>query len=359
MEGRMIEYKRADLLQEDVDAIVNTVNCVGVMGRGIALQFKNKFPENYKKYAAACKNYEVQPGKMFVYQTGQLTNPKFIINFPTKRHWKGKSRIEDIENGLVDLVNVIKKYNIKSIAIPPLGSGLGGLDWQVVKQKIETSLQSLEDTKVIVFEPTELKSAKSIIKVVPKMTPGRAALVELIDRYLQGLLDPFVTLLEVHKLVYFMQEAGEPLKLKFQKAPYGPYAENLRHVLNAIEGHLLCGYEDGGDNPAKQLTLLPDAVVNAKEFLKKNTQTQRHLNRVADLVEGFETPFGLELLATVHWVIKTREIKDNNELIENVYSWNERKKQFTDRQITVALHTLEKKGWVVSNERGYRVDVSV
>ena len=245
----MIEYKRADLLQEDADAIVNTVNCVGVMGRGIALQFKNKFPENFKEYAAACKKQEVQPGKMFVHQTGQLTNPRFIINFPTKRHWKGKSKLEDIDSGLADLINVIKKYNIKSIAIPPLGSGLGGLDWELVKKKIETSLSRLDNTKIIIFEPSELATAKSASKVVPKMTHGRAALVELMDRYLKGLLDPFVSLLEVHKLVYFMQEAGEPLKLEFQKASYGPYAQNLRHVLNAIEGHLLSGYEDGGDAP--------------------------------------------------------------------------------------------------------------
>ena len=125
----MIEFKRGDILKEEAEAIVNTVNCVGVMGRGIALQFKNTFPDNFKVYAEACKKQEVQPGHMFVYSTDKFTNPRYIINFPTKRHWRGNSRIEDIESGLKDLVDVIHKYDIKSLAIPPLGSGLGGLEW--------------------------------------------------------------------------------------------------------------------------------------------------------------------------------------------------------------------------------------
>ena len=148
----MIEYKSGDLLIEDVEAIVNAVNCVGVMGKGIALQFKNAFPDNFKAYALACKNKEVMPGKMFVYATNQLTNPRYIINFPTKRHWKGNSKIEDIESGLVALVDIIEKYHIKSIAIPPLGSGLGGLEWNIVKHLIENSLKSI-DIKVVIFEP--------------------------------------------------------------------------------------------------------------------------------------------------------------------------------------------------------------
>lgn len=181
------------------------------------------------------------------------------------------------------------------------------------------------------------------------MTPGRAALLGLMDRYLHGLLDPFVTLLEVHKLLYFMQEAGEPLRLKFTKAPYGPYAENLRHVLNAIEGHFLTGYEDGGDNPTKQLTPMSDVVTEAKRYLENRSDTQKHFQKVADLVEGFETPFGLELLATVHWIAKIEGIVDHADLVEKVYHWNDRKKQFTERQINIAVQTLVEKGWI---ERG-------
>ena len=133
----MIKYKTGNILTEDAEAIVNTVNCVGVMGRGIALQFKKALPENFKAYATACKRDEVQPGRMFVYETGELTNPRYVVNFPTKRHWRGKSRMEDIQSGLKALTEVIKERNIRSIAIPPLGSGLGGLDWMQVKSQIE------------------------------------------------------------------------------------------------------------------------------------------------------------------------------------------------------------------------------
>lgn len=177
------------------------------MGRGIALQFKNFFPANFKAYAKACQNEKVQPGKMFVHDTGQLTNPRYIINFPTKRHWRGKSRMEDIETGLEDLVETIRKHKIRSIAIPPLGSGLRGLDWAEVKQRIEEELEPLDDVQVKIYEPAGAPATERMVRnrEVPKMTAGRAALVELMDRYLAGLLDPFMTLLEVHKLMYFMQ----------------------------------------------------------------------------------------------------------------------------------------------------------
>ncbi len=344
----MIEYKTGDILREDAEALVNTVNCVGVMGRGIALQFKNAFPANFKAYAAACKDDEVQPGRMFVFETGTLTNPRYIVNFPTKRHWRGKSRLSDIASGLEALVGVIRSKRIRSIAIPPLGSGLGGLDWADVKARIEGALSGLEDVCVIVYEPAGAPDAKSIahIRAVPEMTTGRAALVELIHRYLSGLLDPFVTLLEIHKLMYFMQEAGESLQLRFKKGPYGPYAENLRHVLNAIEGHLLSGYADGGDAPGKKLELVPGAVEDATRFLEGHAVTRAHLAKVAHLVAGFESPFGLELLSTVHWVMKEQETASVEEVVERTYAWNDRKLQFTPRQIALAVDVLADKGWV-------------
>ena len=188
----MITYKTGNLLLEDVEALVNTVNCVGVMGRGIALQFKKTFPENFKVYEKACKQETVVPGKMFVHETGNLTNPKLIINFPTKRHWRGASRLEDIEAGLEDLIHVIKKYRIKSIALPPLGCGLGGLDWNTVRERIETILKDIADLDIIIFEPKGTPDSGNIIihRKVPNMTPGRAALVELIQRYLSGKPSP-------------------------------------------------------------------------------------------------------------------------------------------------------------------------
>ncbi|MEA2664433.1 MAG: hypothetical protein QOI11_1377 [Candidatus Eremiobacteraeota bacterium] len=344
----MITFTTGDIFATDVEALVNTVNCVGIMGRGIALQFKNVFPKNFEAYEAACACQKVNPGQMFVFETGTMTNPRYIINFPTKRHWRGKSRMEDIESGLKALAGEIRARRIRSIAIPPLGSGLGGLHWPDVRVRIEEALRDLPDVDVLVYEPNGAPGAQTLARSreVTKMTPGRAALVVLMHRYLGGLLDPFVTLLEVHKLMYFMQEAGQPLRLQYTKAPYGPYAENLRHVLRTVEGHLLSGYADGGDAPDKRMELVPGAVGEAQAFLKSDRETQSRFERVSRLVEGFESPFGLELLATVHWVASREMASSTQEIVHRVYGWNERKKRFSPRQIGLAFDVLHSKGWL-------------
>ena len=346
----MIELKSGDILKDDAEALVNTVNCVGVMGRGIALQFKKAFPANFKAYAAACKEELVQPGRMFVFETGRLEPPRYIINFPTKRHWRGKRRMSDIESGLGALARAIRENGIGSIAIPPLGSGLGGLEWSEVRQRIEAALEPLTDVRVTIYEPLRAHAADKMTRSreAPNMTPGRAALVELMHRYLAGLLDPFVTLLEVHKLMYFLQEAGEPLKLRFNRAAYGPYAENLRHVLNAIEGHLVAGYDDGGDAPDKQLKLVPGAVEEAERFLQQHADTRSRFDKVTALVEGFESPFGLELLATVHWIMTRNTPAGVDDVVAQTYAWSPRKRQFTPRQVGIAIEVLAQKGWAPS-----------
>lgn len=348
----MIEYTSGDILQCEVDALVNTVNCVGVMGRGLALQFKNAYPDNFKAYAAACKQEAVQPGRMFVFATGELSTPRFIINFPSKRHWRGKSRIEDIEAGLIDLVQVIRQHKIRSIAIPPLGAGLGGLAWQDVRPRIAAALAELTEVQVLVFEPNATPVERRVHgRDVPKMTAGRAALVELMQRYLSGLLDPFVTLLEVHKLMYFMQAAGEPLRLQYVKHHYGPYAENLRHVLRVIEGHLITGYADGGDAPNKPLALVPGAVADAQGFLAQHHTSRSRFERVTRLVEGFESSHGLELLATVHWVMCQEGATEQADIERHVYAWSSHKQQFTPRQIAIARARLQAQGWLVPTDK--------
>jgi O-acetyl-ADP-ribose deacetylase (regulator of RNase III) len=277
--------------------------------------------------------------------------PRFVINFPTKRHWRGKSRIEDIESGLEALVQEVRTRGIRSIAIPPLGAGLGGLDWPTVRERIEDAMAELPDVRVIVFEPKDAP-ASQVARRAPEsttMTPGRAALVGLMDRYLAGLLDPFVTLLEVHKLMYFMQEAGEPLRLRLAKAHYGPYAENLRHVLHEIEGSLVTGYGDGGDEPEKPLELLPGAVERARAALADRPETNERFDRVGRLVEGFESSFGLELLSTVHWVLAHEGAETDEELVTKTYAWGERKRRFSEHQILLAREVLAQKGFVSSS----------
>ncbi len=344
----MIELTQGDILQADAEALVNTVNCVGVMGRGIALQFKKAFPENFKRYKAACDNKELQPGKMFIYDLNRLYNPRYVVNFPTKRHWKGKSRMADIETGLQALVEEVRKRDINSIAIPPLGCGLGGLRWADVRAKIEDAFQDLSDVQILLYEPKGAPPAEKMVhsKKVPNLTVGRAALLVLMRRYLAAVMDPFVTLLEIHKLMYFMQESGEGLKLQYNKGLYGPYAQNLRHVLTIMEGHFITGYGDAEDNPEREINLLPEVLPRAEGFLEDHPSTRKHFQRVVDLISGFETPFGMELLSTVHWVANNEGAITADQAVSKTYSWNDRKRMFLEKHIRLAWDILERKGWL-------------
>jgi uncharacterized protein YwgA len=159
-------------------------------------------------------------------------------------------------------------------------------------------------------------------------------------------MDPTITLLEVHKLMYFMQEAGEPLRLRYAKAPYGPYAENLRHVLNEIEGHFINGYGDAEDKPDKSLELNLNASEQAEIFLAQHEATQKRFDSVADLIKGFETTFGMELLSSVHWVAIHEKATTPEEAVTKIHDWNKRKRMFTSRHIHLAWNRLHKVGWL-------------
>lgn len=344
----MLHLTSGDILQAHAEALVNTVNCVGVMGRGIALQFRKAFPENFKVYQSACLRKEVRPGRMLTVETGILTGPRYVINFPTKRHWRGNSRIEDIDAGLEALVREVRQRGIKSIAIPPLGCGLGGLDWNEVRPRIVRAFESLPDVEVLLFEPSGAPVPEQMAKRSgpPAMTPGRAVLIELMVRYCEAVLDPFVSLLEVHKLMYLMQEAGEPLRLKFEKGVYGPYAKNLRHVLNELEGHFLMGYGDAADKPELPIELLPNAREAAEKQLAEHPETQARLDRVARLIHGFETPHGMELLSTIHWVATREGALTPEDAAEKTHRWNERKRIFEEKQIRLGWQVLNEQGWL-------------
>ena len=174
------------------------------------------------------------------------------------------------------------------------------------------------------------------------MTAGRAALLGLMNQYLSAVMDPFVSLLELHKLMYFMQELGEPLKLNFKQAPYGPYSENLRHVLNVIEGHFISGFGDGEDDPRKAIEPQPIAMAQAKDFLNSHAETNKRLQTVSELISGFETPYGMELLATVHWVGSKNGARSVADAVAKVHSWNDRKKMFSPAHIELAWNVLVK-----------------
>ena len=342
----MVEMTKGNILDADVNALVNTVNTVGVMGKGIALQFKQAFPRNYELYQRACGRGEVIPGKMFVVPTNRLDNPKFIINFPTKRHWKGKSRMVDITAGLVDLVDVIRRENIQSLAIPPLGCGNGGLDWDEVRPKIVSALSVLSDVKVLVFTPQGAPAVEDmpVATATPRMNHNRAALITMMLDY--GIPGYRLTLLEIQKLAYLLQIAGQPLKLKFVKQKYGPYAEELNYVLQRMEGHFIRGYGDRSREAS--VRVLPEAIAEASNFLAEDNATMDRINRVSDLIEGFENPHGMELLATVLWILRedTHALADPDLAVTLVHTWSERKKRVFPRTHILAAHgQLAEKGW--------------
>ena len=343
----MITYKTGDLLSEDAEALVNTVNCVGVMGRGVALRFKRVYPDNFKAYAEECGEGRLKPGLVFVYETA-LLSPRFIVNFPTKNHWRAKSRLRYIETGLQSLVAEIKKRDIRSIAIPALGCGEGGLNWQDVRNLMETAFAELEVVDIVIFEPSHVPAGAAGRRSfdIPEMTPARAVLVSLMHQYRSALLDPMITLLELHKLAYFSQEAGEDLKLEFAKAPHGPYADNLGCLLRGIEGRMIVGYEGGGDAPHKELELVAGAVEDAAACMAASPETQQRCRKVADLVDGFESPFGLELLSTAHWVASRENPEGFDDLVSKAYAWNSSKKQFSERQFKIAVEALQTKRWI-------------
>ena len=341
----------ANLLEADVDALVNTVNTVGVMGKGIALQFKNSFPANFKAYERACKDSRVRLGEMFVFDAGQLMKPRWIINFPTKGHWRSGSKISDIASGLDDLRRVIDELGIKSIALPPLGCGNGGLEWSAVRPLIDAKLADL-DIEVLVFPPasTPAASAMSVATPRPILSPGKAALVGMVGRY--SLVGLGASLIEIQKLMYFLQEAGENLSLQYEPARYGPYADRLRHVLKAVEGHHLRGFGDGSKRvqEAEVIETLPGAMADADEALSTNPAVVERMDRVFRLVDGFESPYGLELLASVHWVSTRDDSGPTDELdvaVQRVQEWSGRKQRmFTEDHIAAAFERLRAQGWL-------------
>jgi O-acetyl-ADP-ribose deacetylase (regulator of RNase III) len=341
-DGEMINIVEGNFLESNVEALVNTVNCVGVMGKGIALQSKQAFPDNFEAYLKACRKEEVQPGKMFVYETKSMFNPKYIINFPTKRHWVGKSRYEDIESGLRALITEICNRSIHSISIPPLGCGLGGLDWRKVRPMIEKAFKELPEVQVSLYEPKGSPKADEmpIMTKEPKMTVARALFIKLMQQYNNNSYR--LTLLEIQKLAYFLQEFGEDLRLEYVKHTYGPYANNLNKVLERIQGHYISGYGDT-QKPDVEIRLLPGAIEKADAYLANHPEAKTRLDKVACLVEGFETPYGMELLASVHWLINHDKIADDSEaIISHLQSWNERKKNlFKTSHINAALKRLE------------------
>ncbi|ARU58610.1 macro domain protein [Oleiphilus messinensis] len=351
----MITYTTGNLLEAPAEALVNTVNTVGVMGKGIALMFKERFAHNMQAYAKACKNNEVVTGKMFVTETGELMGPKWIINFPTKQHWRARSKIEWVEEGLIDLHRFIIENDVKSIAIPPLGAGNGGLDWKEVKPKVEAALADLEGVDILIFEPTKQYQNVTKDKGVTKLTAERAMISELIRRY--WVLGIECSLLEIQKFAWFLQRVIDAeglknnLKLNFEAKNYGPFASNLSHLLNALDGsYLIADKRIPDSSPEDVIWFNDDKKDYVQTYLKSEaSQYVDALEKTCTLIDGFESPYGMELLSTVDWLLKEGNYEPTLESIQRGLKewpagkpWSDRKvRLFEPKHIAFALNRLK------------------
>lgn len=347
----MFSTASGNLLADDADALVNTVNTVGVMGKGIALQFKRAYPEMFADYAREAKADRLVPGRIHVWETGSITGPRFIINFPTKRHWRAPSRLEDIDSGLLDLVRVVRELGVRSIAVPPLGCGNGGLRWDEVEPRIRAAFEPLSDTvDVRIYAPAGAPPAREMVDrtPAPALTPVRAALLSLMTAY-HSVAWEWPGLIDTQKLAYFLQESGEPLRLSFAKGPYGPYADNLRKTLRDMEGHFITGYGDGSARPleAEPLVVTVEAQSALHDVITDTPATAARTNRVLELISGFEGTYDLELLASVHWAAVHQGAQTPADAVHVIREWTSRKAGlFGPHHVSVAWDALASGGWL-------------
>jgi O-acetyl-ADP-ribose deacetylase (regulator of RNase III) len=351
----MVTFYRGNLLDAPVEALVNTVNTVGVMGKGIALMFKEAFPENFRAYEEACKRGDIRIGHMFGTESSRLEGPRWIINFPSKKHWRHPSKLEWIKEGLADLRRVVVENGIRSVALPPLGCGNGGLSWAEVRPEIEGALAPLDDVEVLVFEPTEKYQNVAKPTGVQKLTPARAMIAEMVWRY--WVVGSGCTYLEVQKLGWFLERTinrlalPNTLKFQFTADRFGPYSERLRHLLNGLDGsYLHCDKRLSDAGPSDTISFDEDRRAFLELYLKQEEQRPLLpvLDRTAALIDGFESPLGMELLATVDWLIDREHCEANVPSIRAGLSrWPagpeaaERKlRLFNDRLLGLALERL-------------------
>ena len=339
----MIEFVKGNLLEAETEALVNTVNTVGVMGKGIALQFKNRFPHNYKVYTEACKNQTFTIGQVLVVQEGDLMQRKFIVNFPTKAHWKGASKIEYISSGLIALKNSILKHNIQSIAIPPYVCGIGGLDWAQVKTRMVNELSDL-NVRILIYEPNDqIKQIlqKEEMNKSATLTPARAMLLYLLFSYEQ--MGEPSSLFVANKLAFFLQSRGEKLRLKFEAHHYGPYSVQLNHVLQYLNGVYLKGLEQNVAEAFEPLTLNYDKYDEVEAFVdtQLSHMQKERLKDVLKIIHRFESSLSIELLSSVSYIMQEEGTTDY-ELVKNrIASWNARKSNlFKDHHIKIAYDHL-------------------
>ncbi|UYQ92665.1 macro domain-containing protein [Chitinophaga horti] len=341
----MIHYTTGNLLESKAEALVNTVNTEGVMGKGIALQFKQAFPNNYKIYQKACKNNELTVGKLLVTEEESLlAGNKIIINFPTKTSWRKPSEYSYINDGLLALVDLIKERSIKSIAVPPLGAGNGGLEWTRVKEMLLEYLGPLE-CDIYIYEPS--KEIKEVLrKERVKLTPARAMLLAVLYDSVSG--GEFVSEFSAEKIAYFLQRFGGEgiFNLNYSPNFYGPYSGKVKHVLYYLNGSYIKGYSSKDKKPFEELGLIPEAAVDIDSYLSQpeNVHYKEIVDKTKSFLQGFYSSFGLELLSTIDFIMVGQHVRTVEEVRAHLEGWSNRKKTLfsNDRFIRIAVDNLSR-----------------
>jgi O-acetyl-ADP-ribose deacetylase (regulator of RNase III) len=351
----MLKFTTGNLLDADVDALVNTVNEVGVMGKGMALQFREAFPESAREYMARAKAGGVTVGKVLVTESGRSSGARLIVHFPTKKHWRHPSRLGWIEAGLLDLKTAIREHSIRSVAIPPLGCGNGGLDWASVRRLIEQTMSDLDGVDVLVFEPTTLYHAAPKRTGAMELTPARGLVAELVRRY--EMMGMGCSILEVQKLAYFLERSVDRLRLsnmlelRFVASRFGPYSDRLRHLLDGLDGSYLRCERRLADARPSDLIQFDHSLREPLAVFLSGEETQRLVPALDDatrLIDGFESAFGMELLATVDWLLRTQGAIPSVEYLQAaIAAWPSsksaaRRKQrlFDERVLGIALERI-------------------
>lgn len=335
----MIIYTTGDLLKSDAEALVNTVNCEGYMGKGIAYQFKLLFPKTNLDYINACKKGDLRVGKLHYFKE----NSKLIINFPTKDKWREKSKIEYINDGLDELVLLINKLHIKTIAIPPLGSGNGGLIWSEVKCLIEQKLSVLSNNiQIFIYEPSKNYNSQPTIE--PKLSVSALVLMEVKNRLIK-----FDTL-RLQKTAYFINIFSSQNYFHFKRHKYGPYDNSIAIISKNIKEYQK--YHNINDTKEAYRILFNKLISSGVET--KLMQLLPAVEKSANFVNSITSNHELECLATIVYLIDEQKALVKEEIVEQFKLWSEDKaNRYSDNDILQGVDKLYDSNIIDKDLTGY------
>ncbi|EOD9426170.1 TPA: macro domain-containing protein [Vibrio harveyi] len=342
----MISYEKGDLFNDSAEALVNAVNTVGVMGKGLAYQFKERYPENFDKYRAACKKDELSVGTVFPVELNRNEGPRYILNFPTKAHWRGKSKIEYITEGVADLVRLVKELGISSVAVPALGSGLGGLPWSQVHKVLCAAFDQAPEVQWNIYAPNDAPAERTPMK----LTVGRSILLLALDMYLKSSRKEKLSELEAHGLVYLLNIRGALAAIPYDTFRNIPFSSVLHDSLKKMDGHCLylSGINKGPE--ATYISLDKNYLIEAKELINKERVSLASLREVKELISGYQSNEGMSIISTVLWAVEQPSAQNDDisreQIVNLVFEQLSKQRGISEGLIRGAFERLIEESWL-------------